>query len=363
MASVELQSVSKVYTSNKKNTLAVDNVSFDVKDNGITVLVGASGCGKTTVLRMIAGLEEITHGRIKIDGRVVNDVAPKERDIAMVFQNYALYPHMNVFDNMAFGLKINGLPKEDIKKRVFDAANLLQLTSYLQNKPKELSGGQRQRVAVGRAIVRRPKVLLFDEPLSNLDAKLRVEMRMELMRLQKEMRWTMIYVTHDQMEAMTMADSMVLLSAGKVQQTGDALAIYEKPVNKFVAEFIGTPPMNFFTGQLTSDTGPFFQFDGQRVSIPEGVPNHASENITMGVRPEHVEMSIAPSAGESLRAKLDFVEHLGHESFYYFTVANQRVVCRSAQDTKLLAPGEEYFLKLRKDRMHFFNTVSGSRIY
>lgn len=362
MASVELQSVSKVYTANKKNTLAVDDVSFDVKDNGITVLVGASGCGKTTVLRLIAGLEEITKGQIKIDGRVVNELEPKDRDIAMVFQNYALYPHLSVFDNMAFGLKIKGLPKEEIKRRVNAAAELLQLASHLQNKPKELSGGQRQRVAVGRAIVRRPKVLLFDEPLSNLDAKLRVEMRMELMRLQKELNWTMIYVTHDQMEAMTMADSMVLLSSGKVQQKGSAMSMYDRPVNKLVAEFIGTPPMNFFEAKLTTGRTPEFAVDGQRVLIPPNVKIPASEKIVMGVRPEHIDISETPAGGEGLLAKLEFVEHLGHENFYYFSVANQRVICRSSQDSKPYIAGSSYYLKMRSDRMHFFDADSGSRI-
>lgn len=362
MATVELQSVTKVFTSDKKNTLAVDNVSFDAQDNSITVLVGASGCGKTTVLRMIAGLEDITQGQIRIDGRVVNELEPKDRDIAMVFQNYALYPHMSVFDNMAFGLKINRVPKDEIKKRVQDAAELLQLTSHLQNKPKELSGGQRQRVAVGRAIVRRPKVLLFDEPLSNLDAKLRVEMRMELMRLQKEMNWTMIYVTHDQMEAMTMTDSMVLLSSGRVQQTGSALSMYERPVNKFVAEFIGTPPMNFFEGTLTTDGAPSFQVDGQRVLIPEDIRVTASKKIVMGVRPEHIEILNTASDGQSLKAELEFIEHLGHENFYYFNAADRRVICRSAQDSKPYSSGAVYYLKPRRDRMHFFDADSGSRI-
>lgn len=362
MASVELQSVSKIYSSIKKDTLAVDDVSFEVKDNSITVLVGPSGCGKTTVLRMIAGLEEITKGDIRIDGRVINTLPSKDRDIAMVFQNYALYPHMSVFENMAFGLKINNVPKEEIKKRVGNAAELLLLTSHLEHKPRELSGGQRQRVAVGRAIVRRPKVLLFDEPLSNLDAKLRVEMRMELMRLQKENAWTMIYVTHDQMEAMTMADTMVLLSGGRIQQTGNAMDMYENPVNKFVAEFIGSPPMNFFQGALVNTTGPYFVFDNQRITLNKPPKKDNRENIILGIRPEHMDIQESDSGGTCLTAKLEFIEHLGNENYYYFRIGNQAIICRSASYVVQNGIGRTFYLKLRPDKMHFFDVDNGIRV-
>jgi ABC-type sugar transport system ATPase subunit len=362
MAYVEIQSVSKIYSSNKKDTLAVDDVSLDATDGSITVLVGPSGCGKTTLLRMIAGLEEITTGVIRIDGRVVNEIPAKDRDIAMVFQNYALYPHMTVFDNMAFGLRIGGLPTEEIRKRVNDVAELLQLTGYLDRKPKELSGGQRQRVAVGRAIVRRPKVLLFDEPLSNLDAKLRVEMRMELMRLQKELKWTMIYVTHDQMEAMTMADTMALLSAGKIQQIGSPMTMYDKPVNRFTAEFIGTPPMNFFHGRCESsgDTN-FFCYNDQRFELSGSVLPQGP--LTLGIRPEHVKLSKSENGGFGMAAKLEFVEHLGNENFYYFAVGNRRVVVRGNVPAGAEDIGTWWFLNFRIEKLHMFDSTSGLRIH
>ncbi|KAB2877878.1 sn-glycerol-3-phosphate ABC transporter ATP-binding protein UgpC [bacterium] len=359
MASVDLQSVSKIYTSKDKNTLAVDQVSFEVKDKSITVLVGPSGCGKTTVLRMIAGLEEITKGDIRIDGRVINSLPARDRDIAMVFQNYALYPHMNVFDNMAFGLKINRVPKDEIVKRVNYASELLQLSGHLKNKPRELSGGQRQRVAVGRAIVRKPKVLLFDEPLSNLDAKLRVEMRMELMRMQKELGWTMIYVTHDQLEAMTMADSMVVMNGGKIQQTGDAVSMYQQPVNKFVAEFIGTPPMNLLNGTIENDSPAHFMFNRQQIKISKLIQKDPGGFVTLGIRPEHIDIQDSNPGDTSFSAKLEFTEHLGNENFYYFKIGNQRVICRSAADISKHEIGKSYLLKLRPDRMHFFDTQSG----
>ncbi|MBL7960134.1 sn-glycerol-3-phosphate ABC transporter ATP-binding protein UgpC [bacterium] len=362
MATVDLQSVSKIYTSKDKNTLAVDQVSFEVKDKTITVLVGPSGCGKTTVLRMIAGLEKITKGDIRIDGRVINSLPARDRDIAMVFQNYALYPHMNVFDNLAFGLKISHVPKDQIEKRVSHASELLQLSAYLKNKPRELSGGQRQRVAVGRAIVRNPKVLLFDEPLSNLDAKLRVEMRMELMRMQKELGWTMIYVTHDQLEAMTMADSMIVMNGGKIQQTGSAMSMYQQPVNQFVAEFIGTPPMNLLKGTTEHADATHFIFDKQRINVNKLIQKDAGNAVILGIRPEHIDFQEIKSEDAKLSATLEFTEHLGNENFYYFRIGNQRIICRSAVLITQSAIGKTFFLKLRPDKMHFFDVQNGNSI-
>ncbi len=245
MAVVELKNVSKIYSDNLKS---VNDVSLTINDKEFVVLVGPSGCGKSTTLRMIAGLEEITEGQIYIDGKLVNDISPKDRNIAMVFQNYALYPHMTVYDNMAFGLKLRKFSKEEIKQRVSEAAKILGLEEYLNRKPKALSGGQRQRVAVGRAIVRKPKVFLFDEPLSNLDAKLRVQMRTEISKLHKRLDATMIYVTHDQIEAMTMGDRIVIMEGGIVNQVDTPLNLYNKPINRFVAGFIGSPAMNFIDG-------------------------------------------------------------------------------------------------------------------
>src|SRR5512136_1853970 len=259
MATVELRNVKKVYEG---GVLAVDNCSITINDKEFVVLVGPSGCGKTTTLRMVAGLEEITAGELFIDGKLMNDVAPKDRDIAMVFQNYALYPHMTVYENMAFGLKIRKFPKKEINERVHEAAGILDIEELLDRKPKALSGGQRQRVAVGRAIVRKPKVFLFDEPLSNLDAKLRVQMRAELSKLHTRLQATMIYVTHDQVEAMTMGEKIVVMKDGLVEQIGTPLGLYNTPVNRFVAGFIGSPPMNFMKVGLKMENGKLWADEG-----------------------------------------------------------------------------------------------------
>ena len=256
MAEVRLKNVSKIYNEKVR---AVDQVNLKIHDKEFMVLVGPSGCGKSTTLRMIAGLEDISEGKIFIDNVLVNDIPPKDRDIAMVFQNYALYPHMTVFENMAFGLKLRKFRKEEIKKRVQDAAEILDLQNLLDRRPKELSGGQRQRVAVGRAIVRKPKVFLFDEPLSNLDAKLRVQMRVEISKLHQKLEATMIYVTHDQVEAMTMGDRITVMKDGLVQQVESPANLYSRPVNKFVAGFIGSPAMNFFSGDLIRNGSTFFE--------------------------------------------------------------------------------------------------------
>ena len=288
MAEVVIDRVSKVYPGNVK---AVDAISLHIADREFIVLVGPSGCGKSTTLRMVAGLEEITDGVIRIGERVVNDVPPKDRDIAMVFQNYALYPHMTVYKNMAFGLKLRGFPKKEIDQRVREAAKVLGIEPFLDRKPKALSGGQRQRVAVGRAIVRNPACFLFDEPLSNLDAKLRVETRAEIKRLHHRLQTTTIYVTHDQEEAMTLGDRVVVMSNGLIQQAAPPLEVYNQPTNRFVAGFVGTPPMNFFDGQLQRDSGGvFFVGQGVRVKLSgaqaAAVGGRAGQDVVLGVRPE-----------------------------------------------------------------------------
>ncbi|MCX7847152.1 MAG: sn-glycerol-3-phosphate ABC transporter ATP-binding protein UgpC, partial [bacterium] len=268
MADVRLVNVKKVYEG---NVVAVDNFNLEIKDKEFVVLVGPSGCGKSTTLRMVAGLEEITEGEIWIGDRLVNDVPPKDRDIAMVFQNYALYPHMTVYKNMAFGLMLRKYPKKEIHERVMEAARILGLEEYLNRKPKQLSGGQRQRVAVGRAIVRKPKVFLFDEPLSNLDAKMRVQMRTEISKLHARLQTTMIYVTHDQVEAMTMGDRIVVMKDGYIQQVADPITLYNQPANKFVAGFIGTPPMNFISGRIEREgEGLVFAAGSVRVGLTAG---------------------------------------------------------------------------------------------
>ena len=287
MASVQLKDVTKIFD---KNVTAVNKANINVEDKEFVVLVGPSGCGKSTTLRMIAGLEEITDGEIFIDDRLVNDVPPKDRDIAMVFQNYALYPHMTVYQNMAFGLKLRKYPKKEIESRVSEAAEILEIQDLLQRKPKALSGGQRQRVAVGRAIVRKPKVFLFDEPLSNLDAKLRVQMRTEISKLHSRLETTMIYVTHDQMEAMTMGDKIVVMKDGLIQQIDSPLKLYNEPTNKFVAGFIGSPAMNFMAGKLDNSDGLVFSEGTVKIKIPdiyrERLSGFIGKDIYMGIRPK-----------------------------------------------------------------------------
>ncbi len=356
MAHVELRSVSKIYSAKNTPVTAVSDISFTVEDKTTSVLVGPSGCGKTTTLRMIAGLEEISGGTILIDGKPVNALPPKARDTAMVFQNYALYPHMSVFDNMAFGLRVNSFPKDEIKKRVHEAAAILQLTSYLERRPHALSGGQRQRVAVGRAIVRKPKIFLLDEPLSNLDTKLRVELRMELMKLRDELGWTMIYVTHDQVEAMTMADTMIVMHGGKIQQQGSPNDIYEHPKNRFVAEFIGTPAMNFLKGEMTSDL--FFVSGNQRIKLIREVPE--VRNCLLGIRPEHIEIS--QHAG-GWTGQLKFVEHLGSENHLYFDMNGNQIIVRTQRRVERSEIGNKFFLNPAQEKMYFFGPDDGQRIY
>ncbi|MFC1726234.1 ABC transporter ATP-binding protein [candidate division KSB1 bacterium] len=363
MAEVVLNVLSKVFD---KKVVAVDNISLKMADKEFVVLVGPSGCGKSTTLRMIAGLEEITKGEIFIDDRLVNDVPPKDRDIAMVFQNYALYPHMTVFDNMAFGLKLRKFPKKEIEQRVKDAAVILGIEDLLNRKPKALSGGQRQRVAVGRAIVRKPKVFLFDEPLSNLDAKLRVQMRTEISKLHSKLETTMIYVTHDQVEAMTMGDKIVVMKDGKICQTDSPLNLYDKPSNLFVASFIGSPSMNFFDGKIVKNNGLNFSvLDKILFQIPEKYYNslnkYIDKPIIMGVRPEHI-MEVDKETENSFSCDVEVVEPMGNETFLYLKLGEKSFVSRFNTD-KIYRYGQKSLLRFDLERSHFFDPVSEISIF
>ncbi len=368
MAEVILQGVSKIYDDQTK---AVDDVNISIQDKEFVVLVGPSGCGKTTTLRMIAGLEEISRGEILIDGKVINDLPPKDRDIAMVFQNYALYPHMTVYENLAFGLKLRKLDKKEIEKRVNDAARILGLEKYLNRKPKALSGGQRQRVAVGRAIVRNPKVFLFDEPLSNLDAKLRVQMRSEISRLHKELGATMIYVTHDQVEAMTMGDRIVVMKDGRVQQVDTPLNLYHKPVNKFVAEFIGSPSMNFIKGEiLTENSQLFFQSALKNLTfvIPERfkapIIKHSIKQVWLGIRPEdiHLKSEAAMNNNQAvINSEIHLVEPLGNQTLIYFNFEDQQIVSEHRGFLSSRKDAIEQF-SIDKNKIHLFDQGTELRI-
>jgi multiple sugar transport system ATP-binding protein len=359
MAEVVLENVTKVFPG---NVVAVKNVSLRIHDAEFIVLVGPSGCGKSTTLRMVAGLEEITEGLIRIGDRVVNDVPPKDRDIAMVFQNYALYPHMTVYKNMAFALKLRHFPKAEIDKRVREAARVLGIEELLDRKPKALSGGQRQRVAVGRAIVRQPKAFLFDEPLSNLDAKLRVEMRAELKRLHRQLNTTTIYVTHDQEEAMTLGDRIVVMRDGVIHQCGDPLNVYNRPVNRFVAGFVGTPPMNFLNGRLVGQDGSvFFDEGAARLRL---CPRHAAKlgawvgrEVVLGVRPEGISTRCEGRfAGQdnSLPIQIVVVEPLGEKmDLYTSTPKHPHIVARVDAQQDLQA-GQQIPLYLDVSKVHVF---------
>jgi multiple sugar transport system ATP-binding protein len=341
---------------------AVKEFNLEIKDKEFIVLVGPSGCGKTTTLRMVAGLEDITNGEIYIDNARINDVPPKDRDIAMVFQNYALYPHMDVYNNMAFGLKLRKYPKEEIDRRVKEAADILNIRSFLARRPKELSGGQMQRVAVGRAIVRHSKVYLFDEPLSNLDAKLRVDMRAELNRLHNRLQTTMIYVTHDQIEAMTLGDRIVLMRDGLIQQSDTPLKIYDHPDNKFVAGFIGTPPMNFLEGHLEgSDSKIKFVFGDNKIPIPnqyhEKIKHVLNKEVSFGIRPEHVyDIKYLKDGREedSIVGSIEVIERLGNEILLYLTLSGQRLILKEDAHCKAEV-GEKINCSLNLDLIHIFD--------
>ena len=349
MAQVLLKGIWKRYPNGFE---AVKDFNLEIRDREFIVLVGPSGCGKSTTLRMVAGLEEISDGTVSIGDRVVNEVAPKDRDIAMVFQNYALYPHWTVYDNMAFGLRLRKMPKAEIHKKVQWAARILEIDSLLDRKPKALSGGQRQRVAMGRAIVRDPKVFLFDEPLSNLDAKLRVQMRVEISRLHNRLQTTIIYVTHDQVEAMTLADRIVIMADGKIQQVGSPLEVYERPKNRFVATFIGSPAMNVLEVEydghtLTGDGFTLVPTAGQI----EKVGSYRGP-LTVGVRPQHICLA-STEEGSRFAATVDVEEHLGAEKFVYFSLAGKTLTAR-LESRDQVTEGSKTTFAVDMNRIHLF---------
>jgi len=361
MAQVSIRKVEKQYESYK----AVHGIDLEIADEEFVVLVGPSGCGKSTTLRMVAGLEEITGGEIWIGGDLVNDVPPRDRDIAMVFQNYALYPHMTVFENMAFGLKLRKFPREEIKKRVDEAARILDITSLLERRPKALSGGQRQRVAMGRAIVRNPRVFLFDEPLSNLDAKLRVQMRTEIKKVHQTVRTTTVYVTHDQVEAMTLADRVVVMNQGRIEQVGPPQELYHNPATRFVAGFIGSPAMNFIPVRVMNEGGLQVQLPGgERLMVPPQRTNRyaqfAGKEMTLGIRPEHLTEthdSEKPGVGR-MNANVEVVEPMGMETMVHFKIGKDELTAR-IDPAVHAAPNEVLPLAVDMNQMHLIDPASG----
>ena len=335
----------------------IHGIDLAIENGEFIVLVGPSGCGKSTLLRMIAGLEEITDGIVKIAERTVNDVDPRDRDVAMVFQNYALYPHMDVARNMGFGLKLRKVPKDEIERKINDVSGILGLREYLSRLPRQLSGGQRQRVAMGRAIVRDPLVFLFDEPLSNLDAKLRSQMRVEIKALHERLRNTIVYVTHDQMEAMTMADRIVVLNDGHIAQVGSPLELYDRPQNTFVAQFIGSPAMNFLRGAaLPSSGGYVLKFNGQSLALPAEAKVRDGENLIIGVRPEHFVF-----ADDGIECRVKITEPLGREILVYGDVSGNDV-CVATPERHALESGQTVRLKPTPGNVHVFDAESGERV-
>jgi len=357
MSTITLDAVRKVYAGDVE---AVKGVSIDIADGEFIVLVGPSGCGKSTLLRMVAGLEDITTGEVKIGDRLVNDVDPADRDIAMVFQNYALYPHMSVYNNLAYGLKNRGMDKAEIDRRVKEAARILEIGDYLDRRPRQLSGGQRQRVAMGRAIVREPAAFLFDEPLSNLDAKLRVQMRVEIKRLQRALGTTSVYVTHDQLEAMTLADRLVVLNGGNIEQIGAPIEVYDKPASTFVASFIGSPAMNLIKAKANGSGLALDGGDGLTGTNPGG-----KDAYTLGIRPEHLAVVDGPASGDgvNLEVTVNVLEPVGAESFVYASFANggPEIVIRVSSHARH-QPGETLHLKALPEDVHFFDAGTGKRI-
>ncbi len=367
MASIRIENLSKVY---KGGTIkAVDHVNLDIKDKEFVVLVGPSGCGKSTTLRMIAGLEEISSGKIWIGDRLVNDVPAKDRDIAMVFQNYALYPHMTVFENMAFGLKLRNYPKAEIEKRVNEAAEILNIQRYMTRRPRQLSGGERQRVALGRAIVRKPKVFLFDEPLSNLDAKMRVTMRAEIHKLRLRLQTTFIYVTHDQTEAMTMGDRIIVMKAGLIHQCAEPMTIYDKPANKFVASFIGTPPINLMKGVVLKKDKKYYFDEGKfRVKLVDEMNDviapYAGKEVVFGIRSEDIYDRLfvsEASADNTVRATCEMVEPLGSDVYLYLNSGKSSFMARvGAHNRPEVNRDIEVVFDMRK--VHFFDPETEATI-
>jgi multiple sugar transport system ATP-binding protein len=355
MATVTFENVTKRYG----DVVAVDDLNLDIRDAEFMVLVGPSGCGKTTSLRMIAGLEEISTGTLRIGERIINDVPPKDRDIAMVFQSYALYPHMSIRDNLAFGLKLRHVPKPQIEARVKEAAAILDLTRYLDRKPRELSGGQRQRVALGRAIVREPAVFLMDEPLSNLDAKLRVETRANILRLHQRLNTTFVYVTHDQIEAMTMGSRIAVMNEGRLQQVGTPQELYDRPINRFVAGFIGSPAMNFTTVEV-SGTGDNIQLSGPNITIPlpsqfrESVVHAAGRSLIAGYRPEHLQLGAVGGNTAVVNAKAEVVEYLGNEELIHASGAGRDIVA-IVDSAFRVRPGDMLELRVPLEKVQLFD--------
>jgi multiple sugar transport system ATP-binding protein len=363
MGQVVLKGINKFYDT----VHAVKDVNLQIRDKEFVVFVGPSGCGKTTTLRMIAGLESISSGDISIDGQVVNDLAPMDRDIAMVFQNYALYPHMSVYDNMAFGLKMRKFGKAEIRKRVNEAAEILGIGEYLKRKPRQLSGGQRQRVALGRAIVRHPRVFLFDEPLSNLDAKLRVQMRVELKKLHLRLGTTAVYVTHDQVEAMTLGDRVVVMKDGVVQQVGEPLELYNTPANRFVAGFIGSPAMNFATVTMTDGNGRLTAKNGGlEIEVPANqaarLRSHVGHQLTLGIRPEDLRVAnTSDPTGLTFPSKVEVVEQLGSEILLDVRVGDGTMVA-AVDPTVRAKVAETLQLAVNPERLHFFDAKTEAAV-
>ncbi|EKV32712.1 Glycerol-3-phosphate ABC transporter, ATP-binding protein UgpC [Caenispirillum salinarum AK4] len=363
MATVAFQRVEKTYPNGYK---AIHGIDLAIKDGEFIVLVGPSGCGKSTLLRMVAGLEEVSSGEISIGDRVVNRLEPAKRDIAMVFQNYALYPHMSVYDNMAYGLRNQRRPKDEIDRRVQDAARILELGPMLERRPRQLSGGQRQRVAMGRAIVREPSVFLFDEPLSNLDAKLRVQMRLEIRRLQKDLGTTSIYVTHDQVEAMTMADRLVVMNGGHAEQVGAPLEVYAQPASVFVAGFIGSPAMNLIPAVVAADGASVAlgeSGDGPAIPLPMPLPAHANRPVTFGIRPEHLHPEDVGNGGTPLSMLAELVEPLGADIILHGRIENTALpVSMRLRGTRTVTEGGTVTAVVDHDHLHLFDRETGRRL-
>lgn len=359
MAQVSLVNVTKVYSG---NVVAVRDFTLGIEHGEFTVILGPSGCGKSTTLRMVAGLEEVTRGEIFIGDRLVNDVPPKDRNIAMVFQNYALYPHMSVYENLSFGLRLRKYPKEEIDKRVNEAAEILGIKHLLNRRPRELSGGEKQRVAVGRAIVRKPLVFLFDEPLSNLDAKLRVQMRTELNKLHKRLQATMIYVTHDQIEAMTLGEKIVVMKDGEIQQIADPHTLYNRPVNKFVAGFIGTPPMNFIQGRVIKKDSKFY-FDAESFQVRileemlDSLQDYLEKEVIFGIRPEDIydKLFVSEAPPENIvRVNVEVVEPMGSEVYLYLHSGKASFIAKVSGQEQV-EPGQDLEVVFDMSKIHFFD--------
>ncbi len=349
MSFLDLKNVTKIYPNGTK---AVHETSLSVDEGEFMVFVGPSGCGKSTLLRMVAGLEDITEGDINLDGKLMNEVDPSERDVAMVFQNYALYPHMNVYNNLAYGLKNRGIDKETIEQKVNDAAKLLQISDYLQRKPSMLSGGQRQRVAMGRAIVRNPKIFLFDEPLSNLDAKLRIQMRLEIKKLQQKVGVTSIFVTHDQVEAMTLADRLAVINNGIIEQLGTPIEIYDNPESLFVAGFIGSPQMNFLNGNLTNKT---LSAEGFEI---KDINSDFEGEVTLGIRPEH----LSQTENGLINLKVDLVEQLGSDNLVYGQLKDKKDFCYRCPGNQTIEKGANLSLNIENNKYYIFDKSTGKRV-